>query len=43
MAKPELSVAKFLTTKYEKKLFFGAPNPLIVLEDLAYNLELEEV
>ena len=39
-AKPEISVAKFACSEHNKKLFFGKPNPLLVLEDLAYRLSL---
>lgn len=41
IAKPEISTAKFACSTPNKKLFFGMPNPLILIEDLAYNLTLE--
>ena len=41
--KPELSAAKFICSAHNKKLFFGSPNPLLMLEDLAYRLTLEEL
>ena len=40
MARPHLSVAKYATTEARKKLFFGKPNPMLVIEDLAYHMEL---
>ena len=38
--KPEMSVAKYACSEHNKKLFFGKPNPLLILEDLAYRLSL---
>lgn len=43
IVKPEMSVAKYACSSHNKKLFFGAPNPLLMLEDLAYRLTLKEL
>jgi hypothetical protein len=43
MAKPEISLAKYACSEHNKKLFFGAPNPLLMIEDLASRLSLEEL
>lgn len=43
MAKPEMSIAKYACSGHNKKLFFGKPNPLIMIEDLAYRLSLQEL
>jgi hypothetical protein len=43
MARPELSIAKYACSTHNKKLFFGKPNPLILIEDLAYRLTLQEL
>jgi hypothetical protein len=32
-----------VTTQNGKKLFFGSPNPLLLLEDLSYRLSLSEL
>jgi hypothetical protein len=40
IVKPEISVAKFAVSGHNKKLFFGKPNPLLMIEDLAYRLSL---
>eukprot|EP00347_Sterkiella_histriomuscorum_P017245 403350129 len=42
-ARPHLSVGKYACTEPNIKLFFGRPNPLLVLEDLAYNMDLQEL
>jgi hypothetical protein len=41
VVKPEISVAKFACSQHNKKLFFGRPNPLLLIEDLAYRLSLD--
>jgi hypothetical protein len=38
-----MSVAKYACSTPNKKLFFGKPNPLILIEDLAYRLTLKEL
>ena len=38
-----MSVAKYACSTPNKKLLFGKPNPLLVIEDLAYRLSLEEL
>jgi hypothetical protein len=43
MAKPEMTIAKFACSTPNKKLFFGKPNPLLLIEDLAYRLTLKEL
>ena len=43
MAKPEMSIAKYACSGHNKKLFFGKPNPLLMIEDLAYRLSLQEL
>ena len=43
IAKPEMSIAKYACSGHNKKLFFGKPNPLLMIEDLAYRLSLQEL
>ena len=43
IVKPEISVAKFACSTHNKKLFFGMANPLLLIEDLAARLSLEEL
>lgn len=44
IVKPEISVAKFVCSSGQnKKLFFGAPSPLLMIEDLVCKLTLEEL
>lgn len=43
IVKPELSAAKYACSAHNKKLFFGGANPLLIIEDLAYRLSLEEL
>ena len=43
LVKPEISVAKFACSALNKKLFFGSASPLLLIEDLAYRLSLEEL
>ncbi len=43
IVKPEISVAKYACSAHNKKLFYGSPNPLLVIEDLAYRFSLEEL
>ncbi len=43
IAKPEMSVAKYACSTPNKKLFFGKPNPLLMIEDLAHRLSLKEL
>ncbi len=38
-----MSVAKYAVSTPNKKLFFGKPNPLLLIEDLAYRLTLQEL
>jgi hypothetical protein len=40
IVKPEISIAKYACSTANKKLFFGSPNPLLLIEDLAYRLSL---
>lgn len=43
IVKPELSIAKYACSTSNKKLFFGSPNSLLLIEDLAYRLSLKEL
>lgn len=44
VARPDLSLARlFVNLKRNKKLFFGAPNPLFVTEDIVLSHSLEEL
>ena len=43
LARPHISVARYVTTEFNKKLFFGSPNPLLLIEDLVYSLSLEDL
>lgn len=43
IVKPEISIAKYACSTANKKLFFGSPNQLLLLEDLVYNLSLEKL
>lgn len=38
-----MSIAKYACSTPNKKLFFGKPNPLLLIEDLAYRLSLQEL
>lgn len=41
MARPQLSVSKYAVTQMHKKLFFGSPDPLLLIEDLCETFTLE--
>ena len=43
IVKPELSLAKTMKDSNNKKIFFGAPNPLFTTEDLALSYSLDEL
>lgn len=43
IAKPEISAAKYACSTHNKKLFFGKPNVLLLMEDIAARLSLEEL
>lgn len=43
IARPELSLAKSFNEKVNKKLFFGAPNPLFTTEDIVLNNSLDNL
>lgn len=43
IVRPELTIAKYACSTPNKKLFFGHPNPLLLIEDLVYRLSLDEL
>jgi len=43
IATPELSLAKVFDRKRARQLFFGDPNPMFVIEDIALSYSLEEL
>ena len=40
---PEISVAKYACSEHNKKLFFGKPSHLLMLEEIAYRLSVDEL
>ena len=43
VALPELSLAKVFNSRRRKQLFFGNPNPLFTIEDIALSYSLDEL
>jgi hypothetical protein len=43
IARPDLTFAKMFHNNIKKKIFFGAPNPLFIFEDIALSYSLDEL
>lgn len=43
IGRPQLTAARIVCSTHQKKVFFGSPDPLLVIEDAAARLTLAEL